>query len=92
MLFDVMATCLQLAGTEAEHTNFSRSLMPYLRGEMATPRHAIFAEGGFDPYEPQCYYPTGLPGELYYPRQHLEATHPQTVTRAAMVEQVRTNW
>ena len=34
-LYDVMATCLELAGIQAQHTHFARSLMPQLRDNPA---------------------------------------------------------
>lgn len=83
MLFDVMATCLELAGTQAEHTHFARSLMPHVRGESVNARQAVFAEGGYNAYEPQCFeYP---PSTEYYARLHLQIEQPQTVSRSAMV-------
>jgi arylsulfatase A-like enzyme len=85
MLFDAMATCLEIAGVEANHTHFARSLMPYVRGEQAEARLAIFAEGGYNSYEPQCFEHPPQNSDIYYARLHLQVNQPQTVTRAAMV-------
>lgn len=85
-LFDVMATCLALAGTEARHTHFARSLLPQLNGGPGDPNRAAFCEGGYNQYEPQCFeHNEPHPGTLYYPKEHLETSDPQTISRAAMI-------
>jgi choline-sulfatase len=50
-LFDLMQTTLDLAGIEARHVHFARSLVPQLEGAPGDPDRAAFAEGGyvFDP-------------------------------------------
>lgn len=85
MLFDMMATCLDLAGVEANHTHFARSLVPYLRGENPDARVAAFAEGGYNTYEPQCFEYPPPARQVYYARLHLQVTQPQTVSRVAMI-------
>ncbi len=84
-LFDMMATCLDLAGVEAQHTHFARSLMPQIRGGSGDADRAAFCEGGYNTYEPQCFEPPMEPGNIYYPKTHLQLTQPQTITRSAMV-------
>lgn len=84
-LFDVMATCLELADTSARHTHFARSLMPQIRGTSGDAGRAAFAEGGYNEYEPQCFEDNQTEGMLYYPKSYLQNNHPQTVSRAAMV-------
>ena len=85
-LFDVMATCLDLAHTQAHHTHFARSLMPQIHGGAGDPKRAAFSEGGYNQYEPQCFEDNlQSPGSLYYPKEHLECAYPETVSRAAMV-------
>ncbi len=84
-LFDVMATSLELAGIEAQHTHFARSLMPQLSGKPGDPHRAAFAEGGYNIYEPQCFEPSRDVPEIYHPKTALEQEHPETVSRAAMV-------
>jgi arylsulfatase A-like enzyme len=84
-LFDVMATSLELAGTDAQHTHFARSLMPQLHGQPGDPDRAAFAEGGYNIYEPQCFEPSRDPAEIYHAKCNLEQTEPQMVSRAAMV-------
>jgi choline-sulfatase len=85
-LFDVMETCLELAGTRAQHTHFARSLLPQVHGGNGDPKRAAFTEGGFNLYEPQCF--EGInhePPTLYYPKEHLERSQPDTVTRVATI-------
>ena len=84
-LFDVMATCLDLARTQAHHTHFARSLMPQIHGGLGDPKRAAFSEGGYNQYEPQCFEDNAIPGSLYYPKEDLQVKHPETISRAAMV-------
>ena len=85
-LYDVMATCLELADTEARHTHFSRSLVPQLAGTSEAPRRAAFCEGGYDINEPQCFERLPLEADhIYYPKIHLQNTEPATITRTTMM-------
>jgi choline-sulfatase len=80
-LYDLMATCLELAGTRATHTHFARSLMPQLHGSAGDPERAAFTEGGYNTYEPQAFEPI-IEG-LYGPKTRLQNEQPETVTRCA---------
>ncbi|MFL6448303.1 MAG: sulfatase-like hydrolase/transferase [Bryobacteraceae bacterium] len=87
-LFDVMATCLDLAGIEAKHTHFARTLSPQLRGEPGDATRAAFCEGGYNTYEPQCFEPLkdfSSPQNIYYPKVKLQNQHPDTITRTTMI-------
>lgn len=85
-LYDVMATCLELAGTRAHHTHFARSLMPQIHGASGDVKRCAYAEGGYNVYEPQCFEDWGYdPSALYFPKATLQTTHPETITRVAMV-------
>lgn len=85
-LFDVMATCLDLAGVEARHTHFARSLLPQIHGHPGDPERAAFSEGGYNVYEPQCFeHNITDPHAIYYPKEHLEVAQPEMITRVAMV-------
>jgi arylsulfatase A-like enzyme len=84
-LYDIMATVLELAGIQAQHTHFARSLVPQLRGERGDPQRASFCEGGYNVYEPQCFEPMAdfqSPANIYYPKVKLQNDHPETITRA----------
>jgi len=85
-LYDVMATCLELAGTRAHHTHFARSLMPQIHGASGDAERCAYAEGGYNLYEPQCFEDANHdPSALYFPKENLETEHPETITRSAMV-------
>ncbi len=84
-LYDVMATCLELAGIRAQHTHFARSLTPQLHGQAGDADRAAFAEGGYNIYEPQCFEPPMPPSALYAPKSRLQLEHPETISRCAMV-------
>jgi arylsulfatase A-like enzyme len=82
--FDMMATCLDLAGIQARHTHFARSLLPQVSGKPGDPHRAAFCEGGYNVYEPQCYEPLTT-GGVYAPKVQLQNEEPDTITRCAMV-------
>lgn len=85
-LFDVMATCLDLAGVRARHTHFARSLIPQIHGSSGDPGRCAFAEGGYNPYEPQCFEDNNHNSSLlYFPKTNLQIEHPETITRSAMI-------
>jgi len=86
-LFDVMPTCLELAGTHTQHTHFARSLMPQLRGEAGDPQRAAYAEGGYERYEPQCFEPLNVqrPNNFWYIKASMEIDHPEWVCRTVML-------
>jgi arylsulfatase A-like enzyme len=86
-LFDVMPTCLELAGTKATHTHFARSLMPQLHGSPGDTQRAAFTEGGYNTYEPQAFEP--IIAGLYGPKTRLQNERPETVTRCASVRSAR---
>jgi len=90
--FDIMPTVLALAGIEATHTHFARSLVPQLRGEPGDADRAAFAEGGYAPHEPHCFEgrtdgsQAGRgPDMIYYQMGRLQQTHPDSVCRAFMI-------
>jgi arylsulfatase A-like enzyme len=82
-VFDMMQTCLDLAGVQARHTHFARSLLPQLGGGAGDPQRAAFTEGGYNIYEPQAFEPV-LQG-IYEPKTRLQHDRPETVSRAASV-------
>ncbi len=87
-MFDIMPTCLELAGVKAQHTHFARSLIPQLQGQPGDPRRTAFSKGGYNTYEPQCFEPLGEfadPRNIYYPKVKLQSERPETITRATMV-------
>ncbi len=91
-LFDIMATMLELAGVQASHTHFARSLVAQLRGQRGDAGRAAFAEGGYDPHEPHCFEGRGEGDQagraathIYYQKGRLQQTHPESVCRSVMI-------
>ena len=84
-LYDVMQTALDLAGTEAHHTHFARSLVPQLNGGKGDPNRAAFSEGGYNIYEPQCFEPLGAGGGPYEGKIKLQNEEPSSISRSSMV-------
>ncbi|MCB9162028.1 MAG: sulfatase-like hydrolase/transferase [Caldilineaceae bacterium] len=91
-LFDVMATTLELAGIEAQHTHFARSLVPQVQGAAGDPDRAAFIEGGYARHEPHCF--EGMANRdqfardashIYYPKGRLQQDHPDSVGRTVAV-------
>jgi arylsulfatase A-like enzyme len=84
--YDVMATCLELGGVQAQHTHFSRSMVGQMNGAAGEPERAAFVEGGYNVYEPQCYEVEPPKSADYYARLHLQRSQPETVSRCAAVK------
>jgi arylsulfatase A-like enzyme len=84
-MYDVMQTFLDLAGTHANHTHFSRSLLPQMHGAPGDKDRAAFSEGGYNIYEPQCFEPLGAGGGPYEGKIHLQNEQPVMVSRSSMV-------
>ncbi len=87
-LFDQMATILNLAGIDADHTHFARSLVPQLHGAAGDPERAVFAEGGHGTHERhsrESYARTLSPDEIYYGKITAQAREPELDVRATMM-------
>lgn len=91
-LMDIFATILDLAGVRAAHTHFSRSLVDQIEGAPGDPDRAVFAEGGYDAFEPHCFEGRGVGGEanwgpdhIYAPKLAQQQEYPETVCRSVMV-------
>lgn len=84
-LYDIMQTCLDLAGVRAQHTHFARSLMPQLAGGSGDHDRAVFAEGGYNRNEPQAFEELSAAQGPYRGKVQLQNEHPETITRSAMV-------
>ncbi|MFD5315272.1 sulfatase-like hydrolase/transferase [Streptomyces sp. NPDC127098] len=81
-LVDVLPTVLELAGVEAPHRHYGRSLLPVLRDPEREHRRYAFTEGGFTvEEEPQLERP-GYPYDLKGQLQH---DHPELVGKAVAV-------
>lgn len=90
--FDMMATVLELAEIEPQHTHFARSLVPQLEGAAGDPDRAAFADGGYATFEPRCFegFEDGsssdwTPEFIYYPKGQQQQDHPLSVCRSTMI-------
>lgn len=63
-LFDLMATVLDLAGIEARHAHFARSLRPQLAGAAGDPERVVMADGGFGAAQLHCLEYNYMGGQL----------------------------
>ena len=91
-LFDIMASTLDLAGVQAQHTHFARSFVPQLHGAPGDPDRAVFTEGGYAFHEPHCFEGkperdqfAREPGHIYYPKGRMQQEHPESVCRATAI-------
>jgi arylsulfatase A-like enzyme len=87
-LFDIMATTLEQAGIEPQHTHFARSYLPQLQGAPGDPDRAAFSEGGYALHEPHCFEGSAnrdqfarTPEHIYYPKGKQQQDHPGSVGR-----------
>ena len=87
-LFDIMATTLEQAGIEAQHTHFAHSYTAQLQGDPGDSQRAAFTEGGYARHEPHCF--EGLPtrdhfarnkSNIYYPKSAQQQDYPDSVGR-----------
>lgn len=88
-LFDVMATTLEQAGIQAQHTHFAASYTAQLQGAAGDPNRAVFCEGGYARHEPHCFEGKVTRGEaartathIYYPKGKQQQDFPDSVGRA----------
>lgn len=87
-LFDLMATTLEQAGVEVEHSHFARSYGEQLQGNTGDPDRAAITEGGYARHEPHCF--EGRPDRdlfarnaqnIYYPKGQQQQDYPDSVGR-----------
>jgi choline-sulfatase len=82
-----MATCLELACIEPQHTHFAHSLINHLKGGAGDLTRAVFSEGGYNTNEPHCFEPLAAfdSRHIYYPKIALENEKPETITRTTTI-------
>ncbi|MEU6171323.1 sulfatase-like hydrolase/transferase [Streptantibioticus parmotrematis] len=81
-LVDIVPTVLELAGVQAPHRHFGRSLLPVLRDPASAHREYAFSEGGFAEDEEPQLESAGFPYDLKAALQHEQ---PRLVGRAVAV-------
>ncbi|MBW2279117.1 MAG: sulfatase-like hydrolase/transferase [Deltaproteobacteria bacterium] len=74
-LVDLLPSFLELAGTEATHTHFGRSLVPLLSDPAGAHRDAAFSEGGFTDRETHLLEHSPFPYDLKAGIQHQDPVY-----------------
>jgi len=92
---DIFPTVLRIANVTTPYTHFGMDLMPLINNEIDAVRQAVFAEGGYNPREPQCFEPVipepDVPGlGIYYDKTNIPKEDLSTVARSAMIR--NKNW
>ncbi len=87
---DIFPTILDIAQIKTPYTHFGKSLMPIIKGEKEKIRDAVFAEGGYDLREPQCFEtiiknPNDPNIGIYYEKTNIPQEQPLTVARSVMI-------
>ena len=87
---DIFPTIMHIAQIDTQYTHFGKNLIPLLQGQVKKVRNAVFAEGGYNPREPQCFEPVisspELPGiGIYYDKTNIPKEDTSTVSRSVMI-------
>ncbi|NDL59493.1 sulfatase-like hydrolase/transferase [Phytoactinopolyspora mesophila] len=85
-LIDVFPTVLDIAGVEATHRHFGRSLLPLIDGSATEHREYAFSEGGFPAEEEPMFERSGFP---YDRKSALQHERPEAVGTAIAVRDAR---
>ena len=92
-LIDFYATAADIAQLPATHTQFGKTLLPYLQLQEEGLRKEVFCEGGFRKGEEHCKETGGsripVRESLYYPRQFLQASDEMYNGKAIMYRDAR---
>ena len=91
---DIFPTIFDYESLEMGHDQFGVSLKPQIDGAAGDPDRVVYAEGGYDTREMQCFEllgPEGSarrkfmgPGSIYYPKFMHQEHQPESVCRAVM--------
>ena len=87
---DIFPTILELARIKTPYTHFGKSIIPLLKGKTDIHRDAVFAEGGYNLREPQCFEdPVSNPNRaiigIYYDKIDISIKFPSTASRTTMI-------
>ncbi len=90
---DIFPTIMDIAQVKTKYTHFGKSLIPFLKGETSQHKNAVFAEGGYDPREPQCFETViknpNIPlAGIYYEKTNIPVEKPDTVCRSVMIRTI----
>jgi arylsulfatase A-like enzyme len=86
---DIFPTVLEITGIETQYTHFGKSLVPIINGK-AKGREIVFAQGGYNPREPQCFEDVFDSPEdpllgIYHDKTTIQQEKPETVERTTMI-------
>lgn len=91
---DIFPTIFDFEGLETDYDQFGVSLRKQIEGAAGDESRVVYAEGGYDVREPQCFETRGPEGSLkrkimcegtiYYPKLIHQETDPGSVCRAVM--------
>jgi arylsulfatase A-like enzyme len=87
---DIFPTILNIADIQTPYTHFGKDLIPVIKADTDKIRNAVFAEGGYNICEPQCFENVIKSPDIphlgiYYDKTNIPQQHPQTVARSAMI-------
>jgi len=87
---DIFPTIMNIANISSPYTHFGINLIPFIEGERVSHRNAVFAEGGYNSREPQCFEmvvkdPNIPQIGIYYDKTNIPKENRSTSTRSAMV-------
>ena len=87
---DLFPTILQLANIKTNYTHYGKTLTDLIQGKEGRIHSEVFAEGGYDPREPQCYesHIGGIENNLsgiYFHKIQLAQDYPSSVCRTVMI-------
>ncbi|MFW5780383.1 MAG: sulfatase/phosphatase domain-containing protein, partial [Bacillota bacterium] len=91
-LFDIMPTIMELSNLPIKHNHFAKSLVSQLNGMKGDKKRTVFAEGGYNKNEPNCFEGyenrkndvTRMQGHQYYPKGKQQQEMPESVCRSVM--------
>ena len=89
-MFDLMASVMELAGLSTGHTHFAKSFVPQLGGEAEDRERLVFAEGGYETFEPHAFGGQWDPQKaardgIYFPKGTMQQEVPESVCRTTML-------
>lgn len=87
---DIFPTILDIAQIQNPYTHFGKTLIPLMKGDTIKIRDAVFAEGGYNINEPQCFENVIKSPDIphlgiYYDKTNIPQEQPSTVARSAMI-------
>ena len=81
---------MEVAKLKTNYTHFGKSLIPLIKGDIKKHRDAVFAEGGHNVREMQCFEdaiknPRQLGVGIYYDKTNIPLELPEIICRTTMV-------